>query len=156
MLDGMGKTSVYLPRELAERVRASGVPMAELIRRGLDAGEPPALGEVVRAAVREELQARCPVSDGTAGGAAPPVGGKRRKTDAGAGPVAAGQEAPPSGGGGPAVPAIQRASDLKAPPRCPHKGVRQIGGWCATCQADVKPGGRLPDKWVKPQGWAES
>lgn len=60
----MGKTSVYLPGDLAERVKASGVPMAELIRRGLDAGEPPPLGEVVRAAVREELEARCKAGGG--------------------------------------------------------------------------------------------
>lgn len=34
------KTSAYLSDELAERVKASGVPLGELIRRGLDAGEP--------------------------------------------------------------------------------------------------------------------
>lgn len=218
MLGGMGKTSVYLPGDLAERVKASGVPMAELIRRGLDAGEPPPLGEVVRAAVREELEARCKAGggrddtrsqpriepaaeaqgrgEGTTGessardavpraaGAAPSRGaqppGRRRKTDAGAGLVTA----EPPGLPGPAavavadvrapagtavfrgpgadpvvtqpVPVIVRASDLPSPPRCPHKGVRVTGGRCPKCDADVKPGGRLPDDWVKPEGWTES
>ncbi len=36
----MPKTSVYLPDELAAAVKASGVPMAELIRRGLAAESP--------------------------------------------------------------------------------------------------------------------
>jgi uncharacterized membrane protein YccC len=34
------RTSVYLVPELAARVKDSGTPLAELIRRGLDAGEP--------------------------------------------------------------------------------------------------------------------
>jgi hypothetical protein len=42
------KTSVYLSDELAERVRASGVSPAELIRRGLDAGEPEPLEVMLR------------------------------------------------------------------------------------------------------------
>ena len=38
---GMGlRTSVYLSDELAAMWRASGVPLAELIRRGLSAGGP--------------------------------------------------------------------------------------------------------------------
>lgn len=216
MLGGMGKTSVYLPGDLAERVRASGVPMAELIRRGLDAGAPPPLGEVVRAVVREELAVCCmagggrddtrsrsrsagtdgAAQDGAAGespardavpraaGAAPSRGaqppGRRRKTDAGAGLVTAeppGPPGPPSvavadvrapagtavfrdQGGDPVVtspvPVIRRASDLPSPPRCPHKGVRQIGGWCPKCQAQVQPGGKLPADWVKPEGWTGS
>lgn len=34
------KTSVYLSTELAGRVETSGLPISELVRRGLDAGEP--------------------------------------------------------------------------------------------------------------------
>lgn len=35
------KTSVYLSNDLAGRVEASGLPISELVRRGLEAGEPP-------------------------------------------------------------------------------------------------------------------
>jgi hypothetical protein len=55
-----------------------------------------------------------------------------------------------------AAPSLRRASDLPVPARCPHKGVRINGGWCVTCQAEVKPGGRLPGGWVRPEGWTES
>ena len=54
----MGKTSVYLTSDLDARWRKSGVPLATLIRRGLEASE----GETVtlagiRSVVREELSA---------------------------------------------------------------------------------------------------
>ena len=54
MLDGMGKTSVYLSTELAARVKASGVPLSELVRRGLDAGLAPEL-DAVLAMLRTQL-----------------------------------------------------------------------------------------------------
>jgi hypothetical protein len=34
------KTSVYLSNDLVGRMEASGLPISELVRRGLDAGEP--------------------------------------------------------------------------------------------------------------------
>jgi hypothetical protein len=51
------KTSVYLTEELAERVRESGLSLPDLIRRGLDAGGPTPLEEMIRRAVREEMAA---------------------------------------------------------------------------------------------------
>ena len=55
------RTSVYLSGELAAMWRASGVPLAELIRRGLSAGGP--VDEVtLRQVLREELAA-LPVAD---------------------------------------------------------------------------------------------
>lgn len=51
------KTSIYLTDELAGRVRASGLQLPELIRRGLEAGAPAPLEEVIRRVVREELAA---------------------------------------------------------------------------------------------------
>lgn len=46
----MGKrTSIYLSDELAEAVRASGVPIAELVRRGLEASRPEGREEMRRA-----------------------------------------------------------------------------------------------------------
>lgn len=166
----MGKTSVYLPEELAVRVKASGVPMAELIRRGLDADEPPPLEEIVRRAVRSELEARDGggretaarikiVTDermpaGVAALVAPgPEGTEVRAVNIGGG---AQPDAPPAGDRSEGTPAMRRASDLQPPARCPHKGIRVTGGWCKTCQADVKPGGRLPEGWVRPEGWSES
>ena len=52
---GMGlRTSVYLSDELAAMWRASGVPLAEVIRRGLSAGGP--VDEAtLRRVIREEL-----------------------------------------------------------------------------------------------------
>jgi len=47
------KTSIYLSDELAARIKASGIPPAELIRRGLDIPG----SEELRRIVREELQA---------------------------------------------------------------------------------------------------
>ena len=58
MLCGMaspGKTSVYLTQELADLVNESGLPLAELIRRGATAGEPEPLEVMLRRVVREEL-----------------------------------------------------------------------------------------------------
>lgn len=49
------KTSIYLTEEVAQRVRASGLPLPELVRRGLDAGQPPELEVIIRRVVREEL-----------------------------------------------------------------------------------------------------
>ena len=51
----MGKTSVYLSDELAEAVRASGLPLAELIRRGLDVSG--SIESVIARVVRAELAA---------------------------------------------------------------------------------------------------
>ena len=56
MLRGMGsKSSVYLTDEMAARWRATGLPLSEILRRGLDAGEPPAIEVIVRRVIREEL-----------------------------------------------------------------------------------------------------
>jgi hypothetical protein len=52
------KTSVYLSDELAERVRASGVSPAELIRRGLDASEPEPLEVMLRRVLTAVLDER--------------------------------------------------------------------------------------------------
>src|SRR5690348_3929804 len=70
------KTSVYLADDVAAKAKASGIPLGELVRRGLEAGEPESLEAVagrleaamrqaveavqeeVRRAVREELAAR--------------------------------------------------------------------------------------------------
>jgi hypothetical protein len=49
------KTSVYLPDDVAARAKASGVPLGELVRRGLDAGEPESLEATLRRVLREEL-----------------------------------------------------------------------------------------------------
>jgi len=49
------KTSVYLSDEISGRVKASGLPIAELVRRGLDAGEPPELEATLRRVIRQEL-----------------------------------------------------------------------------------------------------
>jgi hypothetical protein len=51
------KTSVYLPDELAARVKESGLPMGELVRRGLEAGDPEGTEAIVRRVLREELAA---------------------------------------------------------------------------------------------------
>ena len=52
--DGMGKTSVYLTSDLAARVKAAGVPLSELVRRGLDAHLAPDL-DTVLGMLRAEL-----------------------------------------------------------------------------------------------------
>jgi hypothetical protein len=49
------KTSVYLRPELEDRWKASGVPLADLIERGLNAGEPETQDEQLRRIVREEV-----------------------------------------------------------------------------------------------------
>lgn len=57
-MSGVGrKTSVYLTDDLAERVKESGVPLAELIRRGLDADGPTSLESTLARVVREQLEA---------------------------------------------------------------------------------------------------
>lgn len=50
------KTSVYLSEELSAQVEASGVPLAELIRRGLAANEPEPLEDTIRRILRDELR----------------------------------------------------------------------------------------------------
>lgn len=50
------KTSVYLSEELSAQVEASGVPLAELIRRGLAADEPEPLEDTIRRILRDELR----------------------------------------------------------------------------------------------------
>ena len=72
MMDGMGKkTSIYLTDDLAERVSESGLSLAELIRRGLDAADPDPiedrLAEVVRAEFEARFRAGEPVTVKTAG-----------------------------------------------------------------------------------------
>ena len=52
------KTSVYLPDDLTAKWKASGTPLTELIRRGLDAtehGEPDLDAAALRRILREEL-----------------------------------------------------------------------------------------------------
>lgn len=49
------KTSVYLADDVAAKAKASGVPLGELVRRGLDAGEPESLEAMLRRVIREEL-----------------------------------------------------------------------------------------------------
>ena len=51
------KTSVYLSDEQAERLRASSLPLSEVIRRGLDAVAPEDLETTLRRVIREELAA---------------------------------------------------------------------------------------------------
>ena len=55
----MGRTSVYLTSDLAARWRATGLPMAEVFRRGLEVIEsgPPDLEGTIRRVVREEVRA---------------------------------------------------------------------------------------------------
>jgi hypothetical protein len=62
------KTSVYLPDDLAADVRASGVPMAELLRRGLGLGvvDEGVSREDVREIVRDEV--RSALRDAQGGG----------------------------------------------------------------------------------------
>jgi hypothetical protein len=50
------KTSIWLPDEVAEQWRASGVSLAELVKRGLAAGEPEPLDGKIRRILREELE----------------------------------------------------------------------------------------------------
>lgn len=48
----MGKrTSVYLSDDLAEAVERSGIPLAELVRRGLGRSEPASDTEIMRRAL---------------------------------------------------------------------------------------------------------
>lgn len=49
------KTSVYLSEELSAQVEASAVPLAELIRRGLAAGEPEPIEATLARVVRSQL-----------------------------------------------------------------------------------------------------
>ena len=55
----MGKTSVYLTSDLDARWRKAGVPLADLIRRGLDSLEvaPVDLEGTIRRVIREEVRA---------------------------------------------------------------------------------------------------
>jgi hypothetical protein len=173
ILGGMGrKTSVWLDDDLAERVRESGVPMAELIRRGLGAAAPDPLEVRLAAVIRAEFEARfrpgIPVTE-TAPVKRPREKPARRGTDVEAGLVTVSQKALSSDQGLPAgvnkvnsepsavvSPSLRRASDLPVPPKCSHPGVRMNGGWCPKCMADVKPGGKLPPDWVMPEGWSSS
>lgn len=50
------KTSVYLSEELSAQVEASGMPLAEILRRGLAADEPEPLEDMIRRVVRDELR----------------------------------------------------------------------------------------------------
>jgi hypothetical protein len=50
------KTSVYLSEQLAAEVEQSGVPLAELVRRGLAAGEPEPIEDTLRRIVRDEIR----------------------------------------------------------------------------------------------------
>ncbi|MGH3222258.1 MAG: hypothetical protein ACRDPY_26790 [Streptosporangiaceae bacterium] len=50
------KTSVYLADDVAAAAKASGVPLGELVRRGL-AAEPESLEAMMRRVIREELAA---------------------------------------------------------------------------------------------------
>lgn len=54
------KTSVYLSDEIARRLEASPLPLAEVIRRGLDADdpEPPDLEVTLRRVIRQEFDAQ--------------------------------------------------------------------------------------------------
>jgi post-segregation antitoxin (ccd killing protein) len=60
MFCGMGsKTSVYLPDDLTERWKASGLSLTEIVRRGLDAEPQEAM---LRRVLRQELAALEPRS----------------------------------------------------------------------------------------------
>jgi hypothetical protein len=50
------KTSVWLSDEIAERWKQTGLPLAELVKRGLDAGEPEPWDDKLRRIMREELE----------------------------------------------------------------------------------------------------
>jgi hypothetical protein len=58
------KTSVWLSDDIAERWKQTGLPLAELVKRGLDAGEPEALDGKIRRIIREELQRAAGQSQG--------------------------------------------------------------------------------------------
>ena len=180
ILRSMGrKTSVWLPDDLEQRVKDAGVPIAELIRRGLEADAPSPLEERLAAVVRAEFEARFRPGSAVMPDLAPlimdavgvadeaPVRRPREKAPKASAPVAPAGTAVFAEPGAPPVvtspvpelpavvtPSLRRASDLKPPPRCPHAGVRQIGGWCSKCQANVAPGGKLPEGWVAPEGWS--
>ena len=49
------KTSVYLTDALEARWRATGLPLAEILRRGLNTPEPEPIEDVMRRVIREEL-----------------------------------------------------------------------------------------------------
>lgn len=161
------RTSVYLNDELAAKWRASGVPLAELVRQALEAGEDGLAFRVGRAALRAAGYAtRVPTAtevpstatSGTATQVPTPSGASHDGTSVVLGTdvvpevkaAAKGKartrraepEAPavafPSSLAG--VP-LTVASALPQPRRCSHPGKRSVGGFCPDCDHLIKPGG---------------
>ena len=54
--DCLMKTSVWLDDETGAQWKATGLPLAELVKRGLKAGEPEPLDTKIRRIIREELE----------------------------------------------------------------------------------------------------
>ena len=50
------KTSVWLDDDTAAEWKASGLPLAELVKRGLKAGRPEPLDDKIRRILRDELE----------------------------------------------------------------------------------------------------
>ena len=119
------KTSVYLTDEVEERVKASGLGLPELIRRGLAGGEPEALESVVVRSVRAALEEYC---------------ADRREARAVATPArAAGEE---KALGSPATAGLQEAPGVAfiAPPACRHPAALiQEDGTCGACGEEAGP-----------------
>jgi tRNA A37 threonylcarbamoyladenosine biosynthesis protein TsaE len=61
------KTSIYLPDDMAAKIKASGVPLIEWARRGLEAGDPESMEATMRRVLREERAETCGHQAGSAG-----------------------------------------------------------------------------------------
>ena len=164
----MGKrTSVYLSDELHEAWRASGVPLAELVRQALSAGEDGLAIRIGHAALRLMTAAghatpsgtgtaEVPQSAGTANGGTatevPPsahaTSSGTHATDGGT-PAAAKGKTPRTRRAEPAASlplalsdaGLTVASALPKPRRCNHPGKRSVGGFCPDCDHLIQPGG---------------
>lgn len=145
----MGKrTSVYLSDGLYEAWRASGVPLSELVRQALDAGEDSLALRVGRAALNAAGHA-------TRGGTATEVPSPAHATSGGTSTTPSGTPEPgetktAATKKAPAVAPVAAdlagipltvASALPKPRRCTHAGKRSVGGWCKDCDHLIEPGG---------------
>lgn len=150
------KTSVWLSDDLAKRVAESGVSLATLIRRGLDAGEPEPLEEmlrrVMRGVVRAEFDARF---EDRAHGGRDDTPARPRHAPAGQGDVPEGPEAKAAGEGSrtPGDP----SADGTASPRGTQRPGRRVKPKDAPKGSDARVEGALalaPEK-VPPERIAE-
>jgi hypothetical protein len=112
------KTSIYLTDEMEERVKASGVGLPELVRRGLDSSGPQPIETVVARALRSALDEYC-------------AGHRKAPPE------------PPAAAGAPPVPASELALPVPfipppAQPVCRHPADQiQEDGTCGVCGEDV-------------------